>query len=50
LYTVLLAVMLWVRHPQPQVMEPLGAGRTWIAILTLIVFALCFWPFPITIT
>ncbi len=50
LYTVLLAVMLWVRHPQPQVMEPLGARRIWIAILTLIVFALCFWPFPITIT
>lgn len=50
LYTVLLAVMLWVRHPQPQVMEPLGARRIWIAILTLIVFALSFWPFPITIT
>ena len=50
LYTVLLAVMLWVRHPQPQVMEPLGAKRIWIAILTLIVFALSFWPFPITIT
>ncbi|MCU1264452.1 MAG: hypothetical protein JWM21_770 [Acidobacteria bacterium] len=50
LYTVLLAVMLWVRHPQPRVMEPLGATRIWIAILTLIVFALSFWPFPITIT
>jgi membrane-associated protease RseP (regulator of RpoE activity) len=50
LYTVLLAVMLWVRHPQPHVMEPLGAKRIWIAILTLIVFALSFWPFPITIT
>jgi membrane-associated protease RseP (regulator of RpoE activity) len=50
LYTVLLAVMLWVRHPQPQVMEPLGAKRIWIAILTLVVFALSFWPFPITIT
>lgn len=50
LYTVLLAVMLWVRHPQPQVMEPLGTKRILIAILTLIVFALSFWPFPITIT
>jgi membrane-associated protease RseP (regulator of RpoE activity) len=50
LYTVLLAVMLWVKHPQPQVMEPLGAKRIWIAILTLIVFVLSFWPFPITIT
>lgn len=50
LYTVLLAVMLRVGHPQPRVMEPLGKGRVWIAILTLVVFALSFWPFPITIT
>jgi len=50
LYTVLLAVMLKVRHPQPAEMEPLGSARRWIAILTLLVFALCFWPFPITIT
>ena len=50
LYTVLLAIMLKVRHPQPAEMEPLGSRRLWIAILTLIVFALSFWPFPITIT
>ena len=50
LYMVLLAVMLWVRHPQPQAMEPLGSKRVWIAIITLIVFVLSFWPFPITIT
>lgn len=50
LYTVLLAVMLKVRHPQPARMEQIGTARVWIAILTLIVFALCFWPFPITIT
>jgi membrane-associated protease RseP (regulator of RpoE activity) len=50
LYTVLLAIMLKVRHPQPGEMEPLGTARIWIAILTLIVFALSFWPFPITIT
>lgn len=50
LYTVLLGVMLRVRHPQPEVMEPLGTGRLLIAVVTLIVFALCFWPFPITIT
>lgn len=49
LYTVLLAIMLKVRHPRPEDMEPLGTGRTWIAIVTLIVFGLCFWPFPITI-
>jgi membrane-associated protease RseP (regulator of RpoE activity) len=50
LYTVLLAVMLKVRHPAPRVMEPLGAKRTIIAVVTLIVFALSFWPFPIALT
>lgn len=49
-YTVLLAIMLKVRHPQPGQMEALGRGRIAIAIFTLIVFALSFWPFPITIT
>jgi len=49
LYVVLLAVMLRVRHPQPEQMEPLSAARVAIGIITLIVFALCFLPFPITI-
>jgi membrane-associated protease RseP (regulator of RpoE activity) len=50
LYAVLLGVVLRLPHPQPAVMEPLGTKRIVIAIVTLIVFALCFWPFPITIT
>lgn len=50
LYTVLLAIMLKVRHPAPQVMEPLGTERLVVALVTLIVFALSFWPFPIAIT
>ena len=49
-YVVLLAVMLRVRHPPPKNMEPLGRARTVIGIITLIVFALCFVPFPITIS
>jgi len=49
LYTVLLAIMMRVGHPQPEEMEPLGRIRTCMAVVTLIVFALCFWPFPITI-
>ncbi len=49
LYTVLLGVMLRVRHPQPGTMEPLGSKRLVVAVITLVVFALCFWPFPITI-
>ena len=50
LYVVLLAVMLRVRHPQPEQMEPLGPARIIIGFLTLIVFVLCFLPFPITIS
>lgn len=49
LYTVLLGVMLRVRHPQPGTMEPLGKARLLVGIITVLVFALCFWPFPITI-
>ncbi len=49
LFTILLGIMMRVRHPQPPVMEPLGTKRIVIAIVTLIVFVLCFWPFPITI-
>ena len=49
LYTVLLAVMMRVRHPEPPLMEQLGTKRTVTAVLTLIVFALCFLPFPIMI-
>jgi membrane-associated protease RseP (regulator of RpoE activity) len=50
LYTVLLGVMLRVRHPAPEQMEPLGTVRIMVGIVTLIVFALSFVPFPITIT
>jgi membrane-associated protease RseP (regulator of RpoE activity) len=50
LYTVLLAVMLRVRHPAPEKMEPLGQKRVIVAVITLIVFALSFVLFPITIT
>jgi membrane-associated protease RseP (regulator of RpoE activity) len=50
LYAVLLGIMMKVPHPQPAVMEPLGTKRVVIAIVTLIVFVLCFWPFPITIS
>jgi membrane-associated protease RseP (regulator of RpoE activity) len=48
LYVILLAVMLRVRHPQPHQTEPLGAGRIFVALVTLLVFALSFWPFPVT--
>jgi membrane-associated protease RseP (regulator of RpoE activity) len=50
LYAVLLAIMMKVPHPQPAVMEPLGTKRIVVAIVTLVVFVLCFLPFPITIS
>ena len=50
LYTILLAVMMRVPHPAPALMEPLGTKRTVVALLTLLIFILCFWPFPITLT
>jgi membrane-associated protease RseP (regulator of RpoE activity) len=50
LYTILLAIMLRVRHPSPEQMEPLGTSRIVVAFVTLIVFALSFVPFPITLT
>jgi membrane-associated protease RseP (regulator of RpoE activity) len=50
LYAVLLAVMLRIRHPRAgDESEPLGRGRVIVALLTLLVFILSFWPFPITI-
>lgn len=49
-FCVLLAIMLRVRHPQPAVMEPLGTKRVVVGIITLLVFALSFWPFPFTLT
>ncbi len=48
LYTVLLAIMLQVRHPQTVESEPLGTRRQVVAVITLLVFVLSFWPFPIT--
>ncbi|MBD0369421.1 MAG: site-2 protease family protein [Pyrinomonadaceae bacterium] len=51
LYAVLLAVMLRIRHPQAgDGRERLGRARIIVAVCTLLVFVLCFWPFPITIT
>jgi hypothetical protein len=50
LYAVLLAVMLRMRHPQAgDGRESLGRARVVIALCTLLVFILSFWPFPITI-
>ena len=47
LIAVLLGVMMRIKHPQPHDQSPLDAKRKAIAFLALVVFVLCFVPFPI---
>jgi hypothetical protein len=49
LIAVLLGVMMRIKHPQPPDQSPLDTKRKTIAFLALIVFVLCFVPFPIQI-
>jgi membrane-associated protease RseP (regulator of RpoE activity) len=50
LYVVLLFVMLRLPHPQPlDDADALGTARIAVALTTLLVFALSFIPFPLTI-
>jgi membrane-associated protease RseP (regulator of RpoE activity) len=53
LMTVIMVVMLYLIGPRhPRVIaehEPLGRGRSTLAILALIMFVLCFTPTPIEI-
>jgi len=47
LFTILLGVMMRIGHPAPLDETPLDLKRKIIAFLTLVIFALCFTPFPI---
>ena len=49
LFTILLAVMMRVRHPEPIIDAPLDFPRKIIAVTTLLIFILCFVPFPIQV-
>lgn len=49
LFAVLLGVMLRIRHPEPLDRSPLDFNRKIVAFLTLLIFLLCFTPFPIQI-
>jgi hypothetical protein len=49
LFTVLLGFMMRVRHPEPIDDTPLDLKRNLIAFITLVIFILCFTPFPIQI-
>lgn len=50
LIAILLGVMMRIRHPEPWDTTPLDAKRIIIAIMTLVIFVLCFVPFPIRVT
>lgn len=49
LFTILLGVMMRVGHPEPLDDSPLDGKRKVVAFLTLVIFILCFTPFPIQI-
>jgi membrane-associated protease RseP (regulator of RpoE activity) len=49
LFAVLLAVMMRIRHPEPIDDTPLDLKRKVVAALVLLIFILCFVPFPIQI-
>lgn len=47
LIALILAIMMRIRHPRPFDETPLDTKRKVIAFLTLVIFILCFVPFPI---
>jgi membrane-associated protease RseP (regulator of RpoE activity) len=49
LIAVILGIMMRIRHPSPFDTTPLDAKRKVVAVLTLVIFVLCFMPFPIHI-
>lgn len=49
LIAIILGIMMRIRHPQPLDGTPLDLKRKLVAFLTLVIFFLCFVPFPIQI-
>ena len=50
LFAIILAIMMKIRHPEPLDNTPLDSKRILIAILTLMIFILCFVPIPIQLS
>ena len=50
LIAIILFVMMRVGHPSPIDQAPLDAKRKFVAFLTLVIFILCFVPFPIQLS
>jgi len=49
LFTILLGVMMKIRHPEPLDDAPLNFPRILIAVVTLLIFILSFVPFPVRV-
>lgn len=49
LFAIILGVMLRLGHPEPYDLSPLDFKRKIVAALTLLIFVLCFVPFPIQV-
>jgi len=49
LIAILLGVMMRISHPQPYDESPLDKKRSAVALLVLVIFILCFTPFPLQI-
>lgn len=49
IFTIILAVLLRIPHPEPLFDQPLDFKRKLIAVVTLIVFVLSFMPFPVQV-
>lgn len=49
LFTIFLAIMLKIRHPEPFDTAPLNPARLLVAALTFLIFVLSFVPFPVQV-
>lgn len=49
LFTIILGIMLKIKHPEPLDDTPLNFPRIVVAVLTLLIFILCFVPFPVQV-
>lgn len=50
LIAVLLGIMMRIKHPQPWDETPLDGKRKLVAALVLVIFVLCFAPFPLKLS
>ena len=49
LIAIILGIMMRIKHPRPLDQTPLDTKRKFVALFTLLIFIVCFVPFPIQI-